>query len=343
MEIVGVTIGTILLLVGFGLLVGIIFGFFGMGSFLLTPALLVMGYDSRVAVGSGLAFVFGTAVIGTLRHRDFGHVAYRLGVVLILGTVLGIEVGKRGVLVLETAGLARFVVGTTYVVLLASIGVFVLAESHPRLSVPSLSDGRTETDHRGVLGERVGPILEWLWNSPPRIDIPGGGRVSIWVVLPVAILVGILSGVLGIGGGFLRLPALTYLFGLPLPVAVGTNIFSVMIAGGFGSFTWAQVGGVDLSIVAPLLVGSALGARIGSVSTRLLDEEGMKVYFGALLLSGSLAVALRQLADVLDVEVLRLLSLVVLLTAASVVSGAVLYSGIIAYRSGGATTPPSAD
>ena len=112
MEILGVALATILLFVAYGGMVGIVFGFFGMGSFLVTPALIVLGYPSRVVVGTGLAFVFGTAVIGTLRHRDLGQVDYRLGLVLILGTVIGIEIGKRAVLLLEVAGIASVVVGT---------------------------------------------------------------------------------------------------------------------------------------------------------------------------------------------------------------------------------------
>ncbi len=129
-EIFGIGAATLLLFVGFGLLIGVLFGFFGMGgSFLVTPALLVMGYPSRVAVGSGLAFVFGTSVIATLKHRDLGQVDYKLGVLMIAGTTLGIEVGKEIVLHLETLGLAGNIISVTYVVLLGGIGVFVTYEA----------------------------------------------------------------------------------------------------------------------------------------------------------------------------------------------------------------------
>jgi len=112
--------------VGFGVLIGILFGFFGMGgSFLVTPALLVMGYPSRVAVGSGLAFVFGTAVIATLKHRDLGQVDYKLGVAMIVGTTIGLEIGKELVVYLEEIGVAGLVIGVTYVGLLGGIGVFI--------------------------------------------------------------------------------------------------------------------------------------------------------------------------------------------------------------------------
>ena len=96
-ELLGLGPRVIALFVTFGFMVGVFFGFFGMGgSFLVTPALLVMGYQTDVAVASGLAFVFGTSVIATLKHRDLGQVDYKLGVSMIIGTTLGIEVGRLG-------------------------------------------------------------------------------------------------------------------------------------------------------------------------------------------------------------------------------------------------------
>src|SRR6056297_2298457 len=130
MELFGIGIATLALFVGFGLMIGVLFGFFGMGgSFLVTPALMVMGYPTRVAVGSGLAFVFGTSVIATLKHRDLGQVDYKLGVSMIIGTTLGIEVGKEMVLALQELGLAGSIISVTYVVLLGGIGVFVTYEA----------------------------------------------------------------------------------------------------------------------------------------------------------------------------------------------------------------------
>jgi hypothetical protein len=110
-EILGLSIVSVGFFVGFGLLIGILFGFFGMGgSFLVTPALLVIGYPAPVAVGSGLAFVFGTSVIGALRHRDHGQVCYTLAAVMILGMTFGIEVGTRVVFLLADLGSADVVI-----------------------------------------------------------------------------------------------------------------------------------------------------------------------------------------------------------------------------------------
>lgn len=333
MEILGLTPALFGLFVGFGAMVGVIFGFFGIGSFLITPALLVMGYDSTTAVGTGMAFVFGTATIGTLRHRDIGQVDYKLGAVLVLWTTIGIEIGKRLVLSLRAIGVADLVVGTTYVVLLAAVGGLITLEATDRTpdELFGIDLGSMDFTDSRRLGLR------------PRLSVKAGGTVSLWFISVVALGAGILSGFLGIGGGFLRLPALTYLFGVPLPVAVGTNLFGVTFSGAFGSYLWATVGGVDLSIVGPLLAGSALGARVGSATTRLVDEDEMKLKFGLLLLAGSVAVAIRQIGDLYGPAVLTELSLAMLVSAAFLVSSAVLYSGITTLRDGGSERPASAD
>ncbi|OYR87290.1 permease, partial [Halorubrum distributum] len=118
------------LFAGFGLVVGVLFGFFGMGgSFLVTPALLMLDYPAPVAVGSGMAFVFGTAVIATLKHHDLGQVDYKLGVIMITGTTIGIEAGRASVYYLESMGLAGGVISIAYVVLLGGVGAMVTRDA----------------------------------------------------------------------------------------------------------------------------------------------------------------------------------------------------------------------
>ncbi len=339
MEILGVSAVLVALFVGFGLLIGILFGFFGMGgSFLVTPALLVMGYPSRVAVGSGLAFVFGTSVIATLKHRDMGQVDYRLGVSMIVGTTLGIEVGKEMVVGLEHLGLAGQVISVTYVLLLGGIGLFVTHDS--------LTDGGGGLNHGAETGDDDIPDVAKRIQSyrlPPMLTLRGGVEVSLWMVLAVAFATGLLSGFLGVGGGFIRMPALFYLIGVPVPIAVGTDLFEIVFSGGIGSLLYAQLGAIDLSIVAPLLAGSALGARLGSAATALVDEEGIKVYFGAMLLIGAGAVAVRQVGEVMEIEVLQVVSFVMIVGAAVLVSGAVVYSSLAELRRGRSASGSAAD
>jgi len=343
MELMGVSVALLAMFSGFGLLIGILFGFFGMGgSFLVTPALLVMGYEPNVAVGSGLAFVFGTSVIATLKHRDLGQVDYKLGVSMIVGTTIGIEVGKIGLEYLQHIGLADSVVSVAYVALLGGIGVFVTREAL-RGGGGGISHDVDEGDEgdEGIDADDIPDVAKKIqsYHIPPMISLRGGITVSLWMVLIVAFFTGLLSGFLGVGGGFIRMPALFYAIGVPVPVAVGTDLFEIVFSGGIGSFLYAQSGAVDLSIVAPLLAGSALGARLGAAATGLVDEDGIKIYFGVMLLLGAFAVAIRQVGNFLGIDVLNTVSLIVILGAALLVSGAVVLSSIRELRAEAEETP----
>ena len=344
MELLGLSLAMLALFVGFGLLIGVLFGFFGMGgSFLVTPALLVMGYPTRVAVGSGLAFVFGTSVIATLKHRDLGQVDYKLGLLMIVGTTAGIEVGKEIVVHLEGLGLAGSIISVTYVFLLGGIGAFVTYEalkgdSGGGIDHEADADGPADADDIPDIAKTI-----QSYRVPPMIDLRGGVTVSLWMILAVAFATGLLSGFLGVGGGFIRMPALFYLVGVPVPIAVGTDLFEIVFSGGLGSFLYALDGGVDLSIVLPLLAGSAFGARIGSAATSIVDEDDIKIYFGLMLLGGSLAVAVREIGSVYELPILNRVSLALILGSALLVSGAVVYSSITALREERRTSSPSVE
>ncbi|MUV88661.1 TSUP family transporter [Halapricum sp. CBA1109] len=342
MDVFGLSLGLLVLFVGFGLLIGVLFGFFGMGgSFLVTPALIVMGYPTRVAVGSGLAFVFGTSVIATLKHRDLGQVDYKLGLLMIVGTTLGIEVGKEMVIYLEELGLAGSVISVTYVFLLGGIGLFVTYNA-----VTGSSGGGVDHDAAAADGDEDIPDIAKTIQSyrvPPMMSLRGGITVSLWMILSVAFATGLLSGLLGVGGGFIRMPALFYLIGVPVPVAVGTDLFEIVFSGGIGSFLYAMDGGVNLGIVLPLLAGSAFGARLGSAATSIVDEDEIKVYFGLMLLGGSLAVAIREIGSVYDIPVFDTVSLLLILGSALLVSGAVVYSSVTALRAEASASTPSVE
>ncbi len=343
MELFGVAVTLLLTFAGFGVLIGLLFGFFGMGgSFLVTPALLVMGYQTDVAVASGLAFVFGTSVIATLKHRDLGQVDYKLGVLMIAGTTAGIEVGKMGLHWLQDIGLADTVVSVAYVALLGGIGVFITytaLKGDGGGGVSHDADGEIDADDIPDIAKKI-----QSYNVPPMMKLRGGVRVSLWMILIVAFFTGLLSGFLGVGGGFIRMPALFYLIGVPVPVAVGTDLFEIVFSGGIGSFLYAIDGAVDLAIVAPLLAGSAGGARLGAAATSLVDEDDIKIYFGVMLLLGAIAVAVRKIGGVIEMPVLDTVALAIIIGAALLVSGAVVVSSIRELRTERAdTTVQTAD
>ncbi|TKX56774.1 sulfite exporter TauE/SafE family protein [Halorubrum sp. SS7] len=331
------------LFAGFGLVVGVLFGFFGMGgSFLVTPALLMLEYPAPVAVGSGMAFVFGTAVIATLKHHDLGQVDYKLGAIMITGTTIGIEAGRASVYYLESLGLAGGVISVAYVVLLGGVGAMVTRDA--------LKGDGGGVDHEAAdrdLDEyeipEIAKKIQRTVRIPPMVTLRGDVRVSAWVITAVAFATGVLSGFLGVGGGFIRMPAMIYAIGVPVPVAVGTDLFEIVFSGGLGSYLYGQGGGVDLGIVVPLLFGSALGARVGSAATAVVDADGIKVYFGGMLLVGAVAVGVGEVGSYLGNATLELLGLVLVIGAAVVVAVAVLYTAISSLRVSRDQRPTAAD
>jgi uncharacterized membrane protein YfcA len=211
-------------------------------------------------------------------------------------------------------------------------------------------DGGDSVDHEAAdrdLSEYETPeIAEKIQQTvriPPMVTLRGDVRVSAWVITAVAFATGVLSGFLGVGGGFIRMPAMIYAIGVPVPVAVGTDLFEIVFSGGLGSYLYGQGGGVDLGIVVPLLFGSALGARVGSAATAVVDADEIKVYFGGMLLVGAVAVGVGEVGSYLGNATLELLGLVLVVGAAVVVAFAVLYTAISSLRVTRRRQPSAAD
>jgi len=281
-------------------------------------------------------------VIATLKHRDLGQVDYKLGVLMIAGTTAGIEVGRIGLHWMQDMGIANTFVSVTYVALLGGIGVFV---THRAMGDSGGGISHDVEDDEDVDGDDIPEIAQKIqsYDVPPMMSLRGGVKVSLWMILLVAFATGLLSGLLGVGGGFIRMPALFYLVGVPVPVAVGTDLFEIVFSGGIGSFLYAMDGAVNLAIVMPLLAGSAFGARLGAAATSIVDEEDIKVYFGVMLLLGAVAVAVREIGGVLEMPVLDMVSLIIILGAATLVSGAIVVSSIRELRSESSTNIQPAD
>ena len=370
MEILGLSLLLIVLFVSFGFMVGVLFGFFGMGgAFLITPTLLILDYPASVAIGSGLAFYFGTSVIAVMKHYDVGQVDYKLGAILFVFLAIGIELGSILVFGLEELGIAELVTGIAYVVLLAGIGLLFLrraaaidagdgpsSDGSDEMSTTGGSDEMSTTgggDEMSTFNEDDGasktgpetnePVSDdeipaiarriQSYRIPPMISLLAGGRASVWTISGAGGVVGVVSGMLGVGGGFLRMPAIYYLIGTPLSVAVGTSLFAGLFSGAFGAFTYGTAGAVDLVVVSTLLVGSALGARIGSAATTTVDEDDVIVYFGIMMLLASFAIGLSELANWLNVGLLDLVSVGLLVGSSFVVGSMILYRALLAFRS----------
>ncbi len=325
MEFLGLSIGLLVLFVSFGFMVGVLFGFFGMGgAFLITPTLLILEYPARVAIGTGLAFYFGTSIIAVMKHYDIGQVNYKLGAIMFVGLTVGIEGGRILVFGLEELGIAELVTGIAYVLLLAGIGILFLR----RALAAEEDEGKGEDEDTATdETDDIPPIARKVqsYTVPPMISLVTGGRASVWTISGVGGFVGLISGALGVGGGFIRMPAIYYLIGTPLAVAVGTSLFAGLFSGAFGTFTYGMSGSVDLVVVSTLLVGSALGARIGSAATTMVEEDDVIIYFGVMMLLASVAIGLSELSRALEIGALNVISVVLLVGSAFFVGSMILY------------------
>ncbi len=282
-----------LLLAGIGFVVGVLGGFFGVGGgFIAGPLMFWAGVPMNFVVGTDLAHMTGKSIVAARRHRALGHVDIKLGLVMVVGTIVGVECGARVVETLKAIGTVEEVIGVVYVLISLTISFFTAWESLRALR--TIRNDWAVQDAVGFEGiaRRVHSI-----NLPPMISFPGSGiaSVSLWVVLGVGFLTGLLAGTLGVGGGFIRMPLLIYLVGVPTHVAVGTDLFEIVFSASFGTLTHAVKGNVDVLMALVMQTGAALGAQIGAVSTRFFAGPRIRLFFSALPLVGALLVLARLL------------------------------------------------
>ena len=292
----GVTVNP-LFLAGVGFVVGLLGGFFGVGGgFLAGPMMFLAGVPMNFVVGTDLAHMTGKSIVAARRHRVLGHVDIKLGLLMVLGTLPGIELGARIIEGLESSGKIDLVVGLVYVVILVVIGSFTAWESLRAMQLV-----RTERmDVQDALAFQGVTQRVRLFRVPPLISLPGSGiaEISLWVVVGVSFLTGLLAGVLGVGGGFIRMPMMVYLIGVPTHVAVGTDLFEVVISAGYGTVTHALKGNVDILMALVMQTGAAIGAQIGATSTRFFAGPRIRLFFSILPFVGAALVVLRLLGVV---------------------------------------------
>jgi len=278
-----------LLLIGFS--VGVIGGFFGMGgAWMVTPGLNILGFPMAYAIGTDVAHMAGKSIVSTHRHAQFGNVDFKLGVTMIVGTVGGIECGARMVMWLEHLGWVEAVVRWAYVGVLASVALLIFADY--RQAVKNQEAGIVE--ERGAVGFTWYKTLHEI-KIPPMMHFPVADvYCSVWLPIFVTFVTGVMAGFLGIGGGLLRMPALVHLVGCPTHIAIGTDLFEVMISGLYGTFTYGVKGRIEMVAVLVMLTGAAIGAQIGTVATKYAKGYGIRIAFGLTAVACMISVLLKQ-------------------------------------------------
>ncbi len=289
-----------LILIAIGFSVGVLGGFFGVGgAWVVTPALNIFGFNMSYAIGTDLAHIFGKSIVATAKHRKMGNVDMKLGLLSIFGSVLGVEVGARMIMWLSAlgrtparpGGYAGPVVRYTYMVLLFGLGIYMLYDYLTKDKRAAAQAAKMAAAARAGLTREP----KKGWQLPPMIHFPASGiTISFWTVTGIFFFTGWLSGFLGVGGGFIRMPALIYLIGCPTAIAVGTDLFSVLFTGAYGCFTYGLKGRVEVIAAVIMLIGASVGAQIGVTAVKYIRGYGIRLLFAIMIILAGVSVALKQ-------------------------------------------------
>jgi len=269
---------SLLMLLGLGGLVGFLSGLFGVGGgFLMTPLLIMMGIEPTIAAASDANQIVAASASGTYAHARAGSVDFKMGFLLLLGGLAGGSVGVLLIRVLRGLGQADLLISATYVIMLGAIGSYMLVDSLKEI--------------RGKVRVQVAEARPSVWarlvnGLPWRTDFPRS-RVEHSVLMPLGlgVLVGMLSAIMGVGGGFIMVPVMVYLLRMPMHVVVGTSLFQICITCMNVTVQQAVYNHtVDILLAMTLLVGSVIGAQIGTRLGRRLRGEQLKILMAVLIL-----------------------------------------------------------
>ncbi|MGQ0456103.1 MAG: sulfite exporter TauE/SafE family protein [Hyphomicrobium sp.] len=266
------------LFLALGAVVGMLSGLFGVGGgFLMTPLMIFLGIPPAVAVGTSAAHIVATSVSGAVTQYQRDKVDVRMGLVLLAGGVIGTAIGVETVRMLRRAGVFDVVVSLSYVTFLGSVGTLMMIES--------VRSWRESRKAGGAPRRRVGQhsAIEGL---PFKIRFH---RSKLYIsVIPPAIIgmfVGFLASVMGVGGGFVIVPAMIYLLRMPTSVVVGTSQFQIVFVAALATILHAlQNKSVDIVLAALLIVGGVIGTQIGAGAGRDLRGEQLRFLLAALVL-----------------------------------------------------------
>jgi hypothetical protein len=274
-------------LIGLGFIVGVLSGLFGVGGgFLLTPMLnVVFNIPYNIAVGSSLCQMIGTSTAASLKHKSYGHIDYKLAGLILMGSVAGAESGARLLMQLKKLGnitihnhiISKMYlwVSVIYTVLLLFIGISIFLESRKAKKRPPRG---------GMVETRFSQRIQQA-RIPPNVSLPISriSSISIWNIIGLGFMAGMLSGLLGVGGSFFMNPFLIYLVGIPTHIAIGTGIFQIIFTSGYGALSHFLKGNVNFSVVACVLSGSLIGTQLGAMLNKRLRGAYVRYYFSLII------------------------------------------------------------
>ncbi|NIA08417.1 MAG: TSUP family transporter [Nitrospiraceae bacterium] len=278
----------ILIVFGLGGLVGLLSGIFGVGGgFLMTPLLIMFGIPPTVAAASDSNQIVGASTSGTLAHWRLGNVDVKMGILLLIGGIIGGAVGVQIIKVLRAIGNAGFLIKITYVIMLGGVGLYMFFESLNALKKEKACRVTTKvTALKEEASQKESTYASMLNALPLRSKFERSG-IEISMILPLSFgfLVGILAAIMGVGGGFVMVPVMVYLLRMPMHVVVGTSLFQML-------FTCLNVTvmqsvsnhTVDFVLALLLLLGSTVGAQLGTQVSKHLKADQLKILLACIVL-----------------------------------------------------------
>ena len=272
-------------LLGIGGVVGLLSGLFGVGGgFLITPLLFFIGIPPAVAVATGANQVVASSVSGVLAQFKRKAVDVPMGLVLLVGGMIGSGLGVWVFNLLTALGQIDLVVQLSYVIFLGSIGLLMFQESLRALTRKRKPGGARRKLH----------THSWVHNLPFKMKFRASGLyISVIPPLLVGLVVGVLAAIMGVGGGFIMVPAMIYLLGMPTKVVIGTSLFQIIFVTAFTTFMHAVTNqSVDVMLAMMLIVGGVLGAQIGSRLGAKLNAEQLRILLALLVIGVAVQIGL---------------------------------------------------
>ena len=273
-----------LFIVALGFLVGLLSGMFGVGGgFLTTPLLIFYGIPPTVAVASAATQITGASVSGVHAHWRRGGVDLRMGGVMIAGGLVGSVAGAGLFRALQSSGQIDLIIGFLYVLLLGSIGGLMLKDAVVALDWVKPAESTAPPRHN-----------KWVASLPGRWRFYASGLyISPLAPLALGFIAGILTVLLGVGGGFILIPAMIYLLGMAARVVIGTSLVMILAVSAATTLIHAMTTqSVDIVLAALLLVGGVVGAQYGARLTTRLKPDMLRLALAVIILAVAFRMAL---------------------------------------------------